>query len=219
MWEISAHGALAHLLNQIEGGVLCRMAMTYSVVPSLQMTPEVADAWLPKLLARSYDPRDIPAAEKTGATLAFPMKREISGRDAGLYVPLQIAAAFAGTALAHVMFEAPAAMVSVKVRTGVGQWAAERVATFGLVGTILGCLKTRPAAVPYAVGLFFTAGCRFTASTSVAGPAVRLARAMTNTFSGIRPLDAPGFVAAQLPGSAIAVWVFAWLWRGKPDKT
>lgn len=146
-------------------------------------------------------------------TLAFLMQRQISGREAGLYVLVQIAAGLAGVALAHVMFEAPVIAPSLKVRTGIGQWIAEAVATFGLVGTILGCLKTRPAAVPYAVGLFITAGYWFTASTSFANPAVTLARALTNTFSGIRPLDAPGFIAAQLIGAAIAVWVFGWLWR------
>ena len=109
------------------------------------------------------------------------------------------------------MFEAEIFTLSTKVRTGGGQWLGEAVATFGLVATILGCLRARPDAVPYAVGLFITAGYWFTSSTSFANPAVTIARALTDTFSGIRPDHAPGFILAQLVGAVLAVLLFRWL--------
>ena len=146
-------------------------------------------------------------------TLAFLVRREITIRDAGLYVGVQIVAGVAGVIAAHVMFGEPALMASTHPRTGMGQWLGEFVATFGLVATILGCLRTRPDAIPFAVGLFITAGYWFTSSTSFANPAVTLARAFTDTFSGIAPAHAPGFIVAQLAGSLAATAVFAWLWR------
>jgi glycerol uptake facilitator-like aquaporin len=109
------------------------------------------------------------------------------------------------------MFAEPVLMISTNARTGVGQWFAEFIATFGLVATILGCVRFRPDAVPYAVGLFITAGYWFTASTSFANPAVTIARTLTDTFSGIAPMDAPGFIAAQLVGAVAATLVFGWL--------
>ena len=127
----------------------------------------------------------------------------------------QIAAAICGPIAAHIMFAEPILMISTTVRTGLGQYFAEFVATFGLVATILGCLRFRPEAVPYAVGLFITAGYWFTASTSFANPAVTIARTLTDTFSGIAPADAPAFIAAQLIGGVVGTVVFAWLSRAE----
>jgi len=149
-------------------------------------------------------------------TLSFLIRREIGARDAGLYVLVQIAAGLGGVLVAHVMFGEPAFAASEKARTGIPQWTGEFVATFGLVATILGTVRFRPDAVPYAVGLFITAGYWFTSSTSFANPAVTIARSLTNTFSGILPAHAPGFIAAQLVGAVAATLVFAWLL--KPEK-
>ena len=113
--------------------------------------------------------------------------------------------------LAHLMFGEPALAASQHARTGVGVWTGELVAAFGLLATILGCLRHRPEALPWAVGLFIAAGYWFTSSTSFANPAVTAARAFTDTFTGIRPQDAPMFMAMQLAGAALAVGVFGWL--------
>lgn len=109
------------------------------------------------------------------------------------------------------MFEEPLFQLSTTVRSGFAQWVAEFIAAFGLVATILGCLKARPEAVAYAVGLYITAGYWLTASTSFANPAVTVARSLTDTFSGIRPIDAPAFIIAQLLGAAAATLLFRWL--------
>jgi glycerol uptake facilitator-like aquaporin len=109
------------------------------------------------------------------------------------------------------MFEEPVWMLGATVRTGVGQWVGEFVATFGLVATIFGCIRFRKEAVPYAVGLYITSAYWFTSSTSFANPAVTLARSFSDTFAGIQPADAPAFVVAQLAGAALAVLVFGWL--------
>ena len=152
-------------------------------------------------------------------TLAFLLRREISARDAALYVATQVVAGLLGVALAHAMFQQPAWLASATVRSGPAQWTAEFVATFGLVATILGCLRFRPSAVPYAVGLFISAGYWFTSSTSFANPAVTLARTLTPTFSGIRPLDAPAFIAAELAAAVVATWFFRWLLRSGTDRS
>jgi glycerol uptake facilitator-like aquaporin len=152
-------------------------------------------------------------------TFAFLLRRDIDKRTAGYYVILQILGGIAGAAVAHIMFELPLFEASVNVRTGVSQWVAEFVATFGLVATIFGCIKSRPEAVPYAVGLFITAGYWFTSSTSFANPAVTIARTMTNTFSGIAPVDAPAFILAQLIAASVVVWVFGWLLDEKASST
>jgi len=149
-------------------------------------------------------------------TFTFALQRGISGPDALAYVAVQVAGGLAGVWLAHLMFGEALIMVSTNARTGIGQWAAEGVATFGLVATILGCLRSRPEAVPYAVGLFITAGYWFTSSTSFANPAVTIARSFTDTFSGIRPTDAPAFIVAQFIGAAIATALFVWLFAGRP---
>ncbi len=148
-------------------------------------------------------------------TLAFLLRREIAPGEAAIFVAVQIVAAICGALAAHVMFAEPILQISTHTRTGVGQWFAEFVATFGLVATILGCVRFRPEAVPYAVGLFITAGYWFTASTSFANPAVTIARTLTDTFSGIAPVDAPAFIAAQLIGAVAVTMIFGWLLREK----
>lgn len=133
------------------------------------------------------------------------------------YVPVQIVGAIAGTLLAHVMFGDPLIQASSHIRTGVGVWTGEIVATFALLLTIVGCLRSQPKAVPYAVGLVITAGYWFTSSTSFANPAVTIARSLTNTFSGIRPDDVPGFIAAQVVGALLASILFRWLFAAAPS--
>ncbi len=144
-------------------------------------------------------------------TLAFVLRREIPVTDAGLYVCMQVAGGILGVFAAHAMFDLAILQASATARTGMPQWFAEAVATFGLVATILGAVRFRPEAVAYAVGLYITAGYWFTASTSFANPAVTIARALTDTFSGILPAHAPGFIIAQLVGAVIATGLFAWL--------
>ena len=144
-------------------------------------------------------------------TLAFVLRGELERRAALLYVGAQVAGGLVGVLVAHGMFAEPLFQESLKVRSGPAQWFAEFVATFGLLATIFGCLRFRAAAVPYAVGLYITAGYWFTASTSFANPAVTVARSFTDTFSGIRPLDAPAFIVVQLVGAITATLVFAWL--------
>lgn len=144
-------------------------------------------------------------------TVAFVLRRELAAWVAGAYVSAQVAGGILGTWLAHAMFELPLWQLSQTVRTGGAQWLAEAVATFGLVGTILAGLRFRADAIPTLVGLYITAAYWFTASTSFANPAVAIARALTDTFSGIRPTDLPGFVVAQIAGATVAVAVFGWL--------
>jgi glycerol uptake facilitator-like aquaporin len=132
--------------------------------------------------------------------------REVPG-----YIAAQILGAFVGVAVAHVMFEKPVFFASEHARSGVAQLASELVATFGLLATIWGTVRARPAAIPFAVGAYVTAGYWFTASTCFANPAVTLARAASNTFAGIRPADVGGFIAAQLVGAFAATALFAWL--------
>jgi len=147
-------------------------------------------------------------------TLAFAVRGDISVPHAVIYVIVQIIAALFGVFVAHVMFGEPSFSPSLTTRTGLGIWTGEFVATFGLVATILGCLRFRPEAIPYAVGLFITAGYWFTSSTSFANPAVTIARSFSDTFAGIRPEDAPFFVVVQLVAAVIATLVFAWFASG-----
>lgn len=127
------------------------------------------------------------------------------------YVAAQVIGAFAGVACAHAMFGLPVFSLSQHVRSGPAQLFSEFVATFGLLAVIWGVVRSRSSAVPFAVGAYITAAYWFTASTSFANPAVTLARAATNTFAGIRPEDAPGFVVAQLIGAIAATLLFRWL--------
>jgi glycerol uptake facilitator-like aquaporin len=146
-------------------------------------------------------------------SLVFALKRELSAADALLYTVVQIVGGIAGTAAAHLMFALPILDASLKVRTGGAQWFAEAVAAFGLIATILGGIRFQRDAVPWLVGLYITAAYWFTASTSFANPAVAIARSFTNTFSGIRPVDLPGFIAAEIAGAVIGLLVMTWLLR------
>ncbi|HEX2882303.1 MAG TPA: MIP/aquaporin family protein [Polyangiaceae bacterium] len=126
------------------------------------------------------------------------------------YIAAQIVGAFCGVALAHLMFEEPLFSLSTHVRVGMSQFLSEGVATFGLVFVILMCVRHRPSVVPFAVGAYITAAYWFTASTSFANPAVTLARAASDTFAGIRPVDAPAFIVAQVLGAGAARALFNW---------
>jgi glycerol uptake facilitator-like aquaporin len=143
-------------------------------------------------------------------TLVAALSRELRWPEACAYAAVQFFAAFAGAAAAHLMFGEPLFSASQHIRTGGAQWWSEFIATFGLIVTIIGCARTRAAAIPYAVGAYITAAYWFTASTSFANPAVTLARAASNTFAGIRPLDAPAFILAQLAGALTAAAVMRW---------
>ena len=144
-------------------------------------------------------------------TLVFLIRKEITPRDALAYIAVQIFAGLLGVIAAHVMFDQPVIQLSNTLRTGPGQWVAEAIATFGLIMTILGCIRFRAEAVPYAVGLYITAGYWFTASTSFANPAVTIARAFSDTFSGIYLPHVPAFVAAQITGALLATMIMGYL--------
>ena len=150
-------------------------------------------------------------------TLVFAVKRDLIPRDALAYVAAQIAGGMLGTMMAHAMFALPLLEASLKVRAGGAQWLAEGVAAFGLVATILGGIRFERAAVPWLVGLYITAAYWFTSSTSFANPAVAIARSMTNTFAGIRPVDLPGFVIAELCGALAAMMLMGWLLRAQGE--
>lgn len=144
-------------------------------------------------------------------TLADAWQRGISWRDVPGYVAAQLIGAFSGVAIAHLMFGEPLYAMSTHARSGAAQAFSEFIATFGLISVIWGVARTRSSATPFAVGAYITAAYWFTASTSFANPAVTLARSLTNTFSGIRPVDVPAFIAAQLVGAATATTLFAWI--------
>jgi glycerol uptake facilitator-like aquaporin len=144
-------------------------------------------------------------------SLVFALRRELPPREAALYVAAQIGGGVAGTFAAHLMFALPIVETSLKARTGGSQWFAEWVATFGLVLTILAGVRFARSAVPWLVGLYIAAAYWFTASTSFANPAVAIARSLTNTFSGIRPIDLPGFIIAQILGAICGMAFAAWL--------
>jgi glycerol uptake facilitator-like aquaporin len=144
-------------------------------------------------------------------SLIFALKRDVPAREAALYTTAQIFGGILGTLAAHLMFGLPVLETSLHVRTGAAQWFSEYVATFGLTITILAGIRFQQSAVPWLVGLYITAAYWFTASTSFANPAVALARSLTNTFSGIRPIDLPGFVAAEMLGAVCALALMGWL--------
>jgi glycerol uptake facilitator-like aquaporin len=144
-------------------------------------------------------------------TVADASQGGLPWRDVPWYLVAQLAGAFAGVAVAHVMFSEPLFSASGHARSSAAELVAEFVATFGLLATIAGTVRTRPAAIPVAVGSYIAAAYWFTSSTSFANPAVTLARAASDTFAGIRPVDAPGFVVAQALGAAAATLTFAWL--------
>ena len=178
--------AIALLANTIATGAgLVALILTFGPISGAHFNPVVtlADAWQGGL-----------------------PWREVPG-----YLAAQLVGAPLGVALAHLMFGEAAFTASTHVRAGVSQFASEVVATFGLLAVIWACARRRPTAAPFAVGAYITSAYWFTASTSFANPAVTLARALTNTFAGIRPADAPAFIAAQIVGAAAATALFAWL--------
>lgn len=152
-------------------------------------------------------------------TVADASQGGTSWRDVPAYLAAQIAGAFAGAALAHLMFDLPVFSASTHARSGPGQLAGELTATFGLVSVIWGCSRRRASMTPFAVAAYITAAYWFTSSTSFANPAVTLARAASNTFAGIRPADAPAFIVAQALGAAGATALFRWLAPKSPAVT
>ncbi len=184
--------AIALLANTVAtGAVLVALILTFGGVSGAHFNPAVtlADASQGGLRWR----RDVPA-----------------------YLAAQTAGAFAGVATAHLMFGEPLFAASRHARAGGAQMFSEAVATFGLLSVIWGCARLRSQAAPFAVAAYIMAAYWFTSSTSFANPAVTLARSATDTFAGIRPVDAPGFIAAQLAGAAAATALFRWLVPGLP---
>ena len=178
--------AVALLANTLAtGAALVALILTFGPISGAHFNPAVtlADAWL----------------------------GGVAWSDVLPYVGAQVAGAFAGVAAAHRMFELPLFFASQHARAGSAQVFSEFVATFGLLAVIWGCVRARPDAVPFAVAAYITAAYWFTASTSFANPAVTLARSASDTFAGIRPADAPGFIVAQLLGAGAATALFRWL--------
>lgn len=182
----SGNVAVALLANTLAtGAALVALILTFGPISGAHMNPAVT---LVEMSRGSFSKRSVPA-----------------------YLCAQILGALAGVAAAHAMFGKPIFAASTHVRSGGAQLLSEFVATFGLVAIILGTVRHRPSATPFAVGAYITAAYWFTASTSFANPAVTLARCLTNTFSGIRPSDVPGFIVAQLLGATVASLVLRWL--------
>jgi glycerol uptake facilitator-like aquaporin len=151
-------------------------------------------------------------------SLVCALRRLLPPREAMFYVVAQLIGGIAGTLVAHAMFGLPLIEASTRMRAGGAQWLSETVAAFGLIATILGGNRWRADAMPWLVGLYITAAYWFTASTSFANPAVALARSLTDSFSGIRPIDVPGFVAAEIVGALVALMFMNWLLRPREAK-
>ena len=149
-------------------------------------------------------------------TLAFAIRRQITARRALIFIVMQVGGGLCGAMLAHLMFEMPLLQLSQNVRTGGAQWLSEFVATLGLLTVIFGGLRWRPESIPMLVGLYITAAYWYTASTSFANPAVTIARSLTDSFSGIMPAHAPGFIIAQLAAACIAPVALGWMFAD-PD--
>jgi glycerol uptake facilitator-like aquaporin len=152
-------------------------------------------------------------------SLVFALKGDLPRREAAFYILGQVAGGIAGTLIAHAMFALPLLQASLKIRTGGAQWLSEGVASFGLAATILAGLRFQRKAVPWLVGLYICAAYWFTASTSFANPAVAIARSFTETFSGIRAVDLPGFILAELAGALCALAAMSWLLQAPADST
>jgi len=156
---------------------------------------------------------DVSAHFNPAVTLAAAEARLLRWREVPAYIAAQAAGGVTGVIAAHVMFGLPLVTAARHQRSGLAQLAGELVATFGLLVVIIGCRRSRPSAVPYAVGCYIASAYRFTSSTSFANPVVTIARAMSDTFAGIRPVDVPAFIGAQLLGASAAVLVARWLFR------
>jgi glycerol uptake facilitator-like aquaporin len=184
--------ALALLANTLAtGAVLVALLLTFGPISGAHLNPAV--------------------------TLADASQGGLPWRDVPGYLAAQIAGALIGVATAHLMFGEPLFALSRHARHGPPQLLSEFVATFGLLSVVWGCARSRSAAaMPFAVGAYISAAYWFTASTSFANPAVTLARALTDSFTGIRPADVPGFIVAQLLGAALATAIFGWLVPGRP---
>lgn len=144
-------------------------------------------------------------------SLVMMLRGDLDRRTTLAYMAVQIVGGCLGAIAAHLMFGLDLVQVGSTARTGLGQWAGEFIATFGLIATILGCIRFRPDAVATAVGLYITSAYWFTASTSFANPAVTIARSLSDTFTGIAPGDVPGFIVAEILGALAAAWLFGWL--------
>ena len=144
-------------------------------------------------------------------TLSEAWQKNMPAAEVLPYIAVQVTGAFAGVAAAHGMFGEPLFFASQHVRTGPAQWWSEFVATFGLIAVIIGCSRSRPSITPFAVAAYITAAYWFTSSTSFANPAVTLARSASGTFAGIRPVDTPEFILAQLLGAGAATVILTWL--------
>src|SRR5271156_3034914 len=151
-------------------------------------------------------------------TVADAMEGGIAWKDTPAYIVAQVAGGISGTIVAHLMFGLPVVSLSQHARSGAAQMFSEFVATFGLLAVIWGCSRLRSNATAFAVGAYITAAYWFTASTSFANPAVTIARALSDTFSGIRPADVPWFVAAQFLGALAATLLFRWLVPALPSR-
>jgi glycerol uptake facilitator-like aquaporin len=185
--------AIALLANTLAtGAMLVALILTFGPISGAHFNPAVT------------------VADASQGGLAW---REVPG-----YIAAQISGAFAGVAAAHLMFGEPVFFASRHVRAGGAQLFSEFVATFGLLSIIWGCARLRSSAVPFAVGAYITGAYWFTSSTSFANPAVTLARAASDTFAGIRPADAPGFIVAQLAGAMAATLLFRWLVPSLPKE-
>jgi glycerol uptake facilitator-like aquaporin len=147
-------------------------------------------------------------------TLVMAARRALRWRDAGPYIVVQLGFGILGAWAAHLMFDLPTLQLSVKARTGLGQWTGEAIATFGLILTIIGTVRHRPALVPASVALYIVAAYWFTSSTSFANPAITIARSLSDSFAGIAPANVPAFIAAQLLGAALAAVTASWLFPG-----
>jgi glycerol uptake facilitator-like aquaporin len=180
------NAAIALLANAIAtGAALVALILTFGPISGAHLNPAV--------------------------TLADASQGGIAWREAPVYLAAQILGAFAGVAAAHLMFGKPLFFASRHARAGNAQLISEFVATFGLLSVIWGCARLRSSAVPFAVGAYITGAYWFTSSTSFANPAVTLARTASDTFAGIRPADAPGFIVAQFAGAIAATLLFRWL--------
>jgi glycerol uptake facilitator-like aquaporin len=147
-------------------------------------------------------------------SLVAASRRELAWRDAAAYAGVQLGFGILGAWAAHLMFDLPTLQISLKARTGLGQWAGEGIATFGLILTILGTVRHRPQWVPASVALYIAAAYWFTSSTSFANPAITVARSLSDSFAGIAPADVPAFVTAQLVGAAGGALLARFLFDG-----